>query len=265
MESILTSIKKMLGITEEYDHFDADLIMHINSVFMILTQLGVGPSEGFRIEDELATWNDIIPSDKNFEIIKSYMHLKVKLLFDPPLSSVVLGSMERMISEFEFRINILAEQAMYEPQKEPSNPTVTPGILDNPKEDTKFEVEGVTIEDHNVVLSYNGNLQKDVPSLEVELPEGNMHVTNNGNYDVYFSMKNGSLQINNNLDDDETFDVTNVYTVDGVAVVEHEGECVDPMPKLNISFDEGVVNAENNGNNGLVFSVNNTKELEVIY
>lgn len=109
MESILTSIKKLLGITEEDEHFDPDLIMHINSVFTILTQLGVGPSEGFRIEDESATWDDFIDEDDNLDAVKSYIHLRVKLLFDPPLSSTVIESMNRMISEFEWRLNVAAE------------------------------------------------------------------------------------------------------------------------------------------------------------
>ena len=108
MESILTSIKKLLGITEEYEHFDADIVMHINSVFMILTQLGVGPSEGFSIKDKSTTWNEFV-SDNQLESVKSYMHMKVKLMFDPPLSSAVMECMNRMISEFEWRLNIAAE------------------------------------------------------------------------------------------------------------------------------------------------------------
>ena len=91
-DSVLTSIKKLLGIAEEYEHFDADLIMHINSVFSILTQLGVGPSKGFMIEDKSATWKDFISNESKYMLVKSYMHLKVKLLFDPPLSSAVLES-----------------------------------------------------------------------------------------------------------------------------------------------------------------------------
>lgn len=109
MESILTSIKKLLGIEEEYEHFDADLIMHINSVFMILTQLGVGPSEGFSIMDESDRWSDFLPESSNLELVKSYMHLKVKLIFDPPLSSAVIESMNRMISEFEWRLNVAVD------------------------------------------------------------------------------------------------------------------------------------------------------------
>lgn len=108
MDSILTSIKKLLGISEEYEHFDKDLIMHINSVFLILNQLGIGPAEGFFIYDKEAIWDDFI-SDSNLELVKSYTALKVQLLFDPPLSSAVLDAKNRMISEFEWRLTIAAE------------------------------------------------------------------------------------------------------------------------------------------------------------
>lgn len=109
MESILTSIKKLLGITEEYDQFDPDIIMHINSVFMILTQLGVGPVEGFSIEDDTAVWTDFIQDVKKLESVKTYIYLKVKLAFDPPLSSAVIESMNRLINELEWRLNVAAE------------------------------------------------------------------------------------------------------------------------------------------------------------
>lgn len=109
MDSILTSVKKMLGIAEEYEQFDADLIMHINSVFSILTQLGVGPSEGFMIEDETTEWSDFISEDKKLQAVKSYMYQKVKLIFDPSLTSSVTESMNRTISEFEWRLNVAAE------------------------------------------------------------------------------------------------------------------------------------------------------------
>lgn len=108
-ESILTSIKKLLGITEEYTHFDSDIIMHINSVLVILTQLGVGSADGFTISDDSSTWKDFMGEDKKFEFVKSYVHLKVKLLFDPPLSSAVMESMNRMISELEWRILVAAD------------------------------------------------------------------------------------------------------------------------------------------------------------
>lgn len=109
MESILISIKKLLGIAEEYKHFDMDLIMHINSVFLILTQLGVGPEEGFVIEDDTAEWTDFIKDPAKLQAVKSYMHMKVKLMFDPPLSSAVIESMNRLIAEFEWRLNVAAE------------------------------------------------------------------------------------------------------------------------------------------------------------
>lgn len=110
MESILTSVKKMLGITEEYDVFDKDIILHINSVFMILTQLGVGPENGFSIIDKDDKWTDFIPEeDKRFESVKSYVYLKVRLLFDPPTGSVVMECTKQMINEIEWRLNLAAE------------------------------------------------------------------------------------------------------------------------------------------------------------
>ena len=109
MDSILTSIKKLLGIAEGYEHFDADLIMHINSVLTILTQIGVGPSEGFYITDKSNTWNEFIPEEYNLELIKSYVYLKVRLLFDPPQSSSVMDATNRMIEELEWRINVTVD------------------------------------------------------------------------------------------------------------------------------------------------------------
>ena len=109
MESILTSIKKLLGIDEDYKHFDQDLIMHINSVLMILTQLGVGPSTGFSIVDETATWKDFLGIDPRFESVKSYIYLKVRLLFDPPQSSALIESTNKLINELEWRLFVAAD------------------------------------------------------------------------------------------------------------------------------------------------------------
>lgn len=106
MDSILTSIKKLLGIAEEYDHFDSDLIMHINSVFMVLNQLGVGPVEGFSITGKTETWEDFTQNDLMIQSVKSYVYLKVRLLFDPPSSSAVMESINRQISELEWRLNL---------------------------------------------------------------------------------------------------------------------------------------------------------------
>lgn len=109
MESILISIKKLLGISEEYKQFDEDIIMHINTVFLNLTQLGVGPETGFLIEDDRDYWEDFIDDDKQLQAVKSYIYLKVKLLFDPPLSSAVIESTNRMISELEWRLNVAVD------------------------------------------------------------------------------------------------------------------------------------------------------------
>ena len=107
--SILTSIKKMLGIAEDYTEFDEDIITHINSVFLNLTQLGVGPEEGFMIEDDTAVWEDFIDDSIKLQAVKTYMYLKVKLLFDPPLSSSVTESFTRMIAELEWRLNVAVD------------------------------------------------------------------------------------------------------------------------------------------------------------
>lgn len=109
MESILTSIKKLLGITEDYEHFDTDIIIHINSVFSILTQIGVGSETGFSISDKTATWSDFITDSTNLEMVKTYVYLKVKLLFDPPLNSSVTASIEKTISELEWRLNVAVD------------------------------------------------------------------------------------------------------------------------------------------------------------
>lgn len=107
--SILTSIKKMLGVAEDYTEFDEDIITHINSVFLSLTQLGVGPKEGFMIEDNTAVWEDFIDDSIRLQAVKTYMYLKVKLLFDPPLSSSVTESFTRMIAELEWRLNVAVD------------------------------------------------------------------------------------------------------------------------------------------------------------
>ena len=109
MESILISIKKLLGIGEECDHFDPDIIMHINSVFMDLTQMGVGPSDGFVIEDDISEWTEFMPDTKKLQAVKTYIYLRVKLLFDPPASSAVMESMNRDIQRYEWRLNMAAE------------------------------------------------------------------------------------------------------------------------------------------------------------
>ena len=107
--SILDSIKKLLGIPSEVTEFDTDILIHINSVFSILTQLGVGPSSGFSIEDSSAEWSDFIGDDARLSDVKSFVYLKTRLLFDPPASSAAMDAMNRMASELEWRINVLVD------------------------------------------------------------------------------------------------------------------------------------------------------------
>lgn len=109
MESILTSIKKMLGVEAEYTHFDSDIIMHINTVFFELNRIGVGPEEGFMIEDDTTTWLDYIPDQAKFEAVKTYVYIKVKLVFDPPTGSAAVASLERMADKLEWRLCEMAE------------------------------------------------------------------------------------------------------------------------------------------------------------
>ena len=109
MDSILTSIKKLLGIAEEYTQFDVDIIKHINTVFMILTQMGVGPPDGFSITGAYETWNDFLSGSTNLEGIKTYVYMKVQLMFDPPTSSAKIDSANRIIGELEWRLNLAGE------------------------------------------------------------------------------------------------------------------------------------------------------------
>lgn len=116
--SILKSIKKLLGIPADVTQFDADLMTHINSVFATLTQLGVGPPNGFIIDDDLDAWNQFITDFSKWSFIKSYVYLKVKLLFDPPINASVIESINRQISELEWRIYMEANNDNNSVEKE---------------------------------------------------------------------------------------------------------------------------------------------------
>lgn len=110
MESkILTSVKKALGISAEDTNFDHDVMLHTNTALMNLNQLGVGPSTGFIIEDDTKLWTDLLGERLDLEAVKSYIYLKVKILFDPPSSAFVLEAMERQVAEMEWRLNVQAE------------------------------------------------------------------------------------------------------------------------------------------------------------
>lgn len=108
-DSILTTIKKRLGVVEEYTEFDPDIIMDINSVFSILFQLGVGPDEGFAIEDDTAVWSDYLPEGHLLNDVKTYVYLKTRKMFDPSLNSAVQQSMDNLIAELEWRINVAVD------------------------------------------------------------------------------------------------------------------------------------------------------------
>ena len=108
-QSILDSTKKLLGLDPEDDAFDIDVIMHINSVFSTLNQLGLGPVSGFSIEDKEATWEDYIGAVPNINSVKTYMYQKLRLIFDPPQNSFLLTAIEKQILEYEVRLNMVME------------------------------------------------------------------------------------------------------------------------------------------------------------
>lgn len=103
-DSILNSVKLQLGILPEYTVFDQQLILAINTAFSILHQLGVGPKDGYAIEDESNRWDEVV-TKQSLNMVKSYVFLKVKLLFDPPATSFVLDAYSKQLSEMEWRIN----------------------------------------------------------------------------------------------------------------------------------------------------------------
>lgn len=109
-ESILTSTKKILGIAADYTIFDLDVITHINSAFSTLTQLGVGPAEGFMISGADEVWDDFIAEDFQYNAVKSYVFLKTRQLFDPPQTSYLISAVEKQIQELEWRLNVHREE-----------------------------------------------------------------------------------------------------------------------------------------------------------
>lgn len=108
-ESILDSVKNALGITSEYRYFDSQIVMHINSVFTILHQLGVRPDSEFSIDDETSTWSDFFGDAMPRKLVQSYMYLRVRMLFDPPTNSFLMESMKQQIQEYEWRLNVAVD------------------------------------------------------------------------------------------------------------------------------------------------------------
>jgi hypothetical protein len=108
MSSILNDVKHMLGLLPEQTAFDSDIMIHINSVFSTLTQLGVGDPLGFMIEDNTTDWDEFV-NDAQLNSVKSYMFLRVKLFFDPPQVGFVITSMDRQIEQLEWRLLVAAD------------------------------------------------------------------------------------------------------------------------------------------------------------
>lgn len=109
-ESILDSTKKYLGLGADYDVFDQDIMMNINSVFVTLQQLGIGPAEGFAIEGADATWDTFLGTQALLNTVKQYVFFKVRLAFDPPPTSFHIASLEKQIAELEFRMSITRDE-----------------------------------------------------------------------------------------------------------------------------------------------------------
>jgi hypothetical protein len=107
MDSILNTIKKLLGILIDDTAFDQDLLVHINSTFMTLNQLGIGPATVYSIENSTTTWLDFLGTDvAMYSSVKTYMFLKVRMAFDPPGTSFVLESLKNQITEYEWRLSV---------------------------------------------------------------------------------------------------------------------------------------------------------------
>lgn len=128
-DSILTSVKKNLGIDEDYTVFDSDITMYINSVFATLSQLGVGPDEGFMIEDKAATWTTLLGTDPRLNAVKTYVQLRVKALFDPPQTGYLVEAMKQQIQEHEWRINVFMEGTIWT-DPDPDDLVETGQVLD---------------------------------------------------------------------------------------------------------------------------------------
>jgi hypothetical protein len=111
-DSILDSTKKAIGLGADYDVFDPDILMHINSVFETLRQLGVGPQEGFTVEDAQTTWNTFLEEPRLLNPARQYVFYKVRLAFDPPPTSFHVAAIEKQIAELEFRMTVTRDELL---------------------------------------------------------------------------------------------------------------------------------------------------------
>lgn len=121
-DSILTSTKKILGIAEDYTAFDMDVLTHINTAFSTLNQLGIGPTDGFFVEDAGAVWSDFLGDDPRLNGVRTYVYLRVRVLFDPPSTSFHLNAVQEQIRELEWRLNTYREETQWVPPIPPSLP-----------------------------------------------------------------------------------------------------------------------------------------------
>lgn len=151
MSSILNDIKKMLGIDKDYEVFDTDVIIHINSAFMTLNELGVGPKSGFMISGSEEDWSKFFPEKIQLEGVKTYIYLRVKLLFDPPGNSFLVDAIEKQIKELEWRLNVKAEDSESDYIVE-----------DEPQEDEEDDEAERNVRDLNIV-----------DGEKIEIPPGN--------------------------------------------------------------------------------------------
>jgi hypothetical protein len=111
-DSILISTKKILGLDADYTPFDLDVITHINAAFSILNQLGVGPLDGFFIEGDQETWDDFAVPANQLNLVRTYIFLKVRMLFDPPATSFLIEACNNQIKEYEWRLNVFREEVI---------------------------------------------------------------------------------------------------------------------------------------------------------
>ncbi len=111
--SILTSVKKNLGIDQNYTVYDPDILMYINAVMSTLDQIGVGPEEGFLVEDASTTWDELLGTDPRLNHVRTYVTLRVRMLFDPPQTSYLQTAIEKQIEQLEVRLNYQREETMW--------------------------------------------------------------------------------------------------------------------------------------------------------
>ena len=114
-DSIFNSVKKVVGLLGDDGSFDEDILLHTNSVIGTLRQLGLSIPADFYVRDDVQTWRDLLGEFRDLDLVKSYMAMKVRLMFDPPSSSFGLKSMEEMVKEYEWRINVLTDQPYSDP------------------------------------------------------------------------------------------------------------------------------------------------------